>query len=67
MRNGISLVIALIIYFVIMTALSIWCGYMTGEMSMCFMGLDEFGSIAGMLLIIPIYLALKWLLSFVMK
>ncbi len=67
MREGVSLVLALIIYFVGMTAVTFWCGYVTGELLMCFKGLDGFGSIAGVIFIVPIYLALSWLLSFVMK
>lgn len=67
MREGVSFVLALIIYFVGMIVFTFWCGYLTGELLMCFKGLDGFGSVAGMIFIIPIYLVLSWLLSFVMK
>ena len=64
MRHNVAIIVAFVMYFALMCVISFTCGYMIGSMFGCFRFFDGLGSIAGMLLIIPIYIFINWVLGF---
>ncbi len=67
MKKFVAIFIAALIYLTVMIALVVWCGHLTERYFGCFKTFDGIGSVAGGLLILPLYHVVNRILGFWMK